>query len=211
MRFRGLIGRLFRSRFVRILGAAFSVSLLAPLPALALTFLTPWSLVSQVQQGTASPALGVFFADTIIPHGMRAAVQIDPGITFGSRSGSGSSQVTLEREFRVGPGDRKLQIQPVVNARFQNGSYVVSATVGHNQGNTFVADQSLGRIFRGAGNQPVIVLAETFTDHSLAHHRGQAEVVRVTIRYVQRPNGFWHDRSRKSGPASFHRFSSQPG
>jgi hypothetical protein len=207
MRLGGMTSRLFGSPWGRILGGALSAILLFPLPGLALTFLTPWSLIRQVQKGGALAAKGVNFVDSIMPGGLRAAVQLDDRAATNTSPGRSRSTVVIERDFKVDQaGAERLQLQPLVSGDFKDAGYSVKVLIGHSQGGRFRVDETFPAFGQQATSAVRVFQGRTFRSHLLRGAPGRTYEVRVSITYFKGRHGFWHGHVAQHGSASFHRF-----
>jgi hypothetical protein len=197
---------LVRARAARATAVALGAVLLVPMPALAIVFLSPWSIVSNVQTGGA-PAAGIARAwDSAGRHGLTSALQVNMG-QFSSKTDATSS-VTIQREFRVdSTAGEQITFKGLLGGAFKSASATASLSIGHYEGGQFVVDQRIPLLHGHAGKGARrFALNKAFLTRRLAANGGQPYFLMVSVQYSKHRDGFWHDRGSQAGSASVHRF-----
>ena len=202
---------LVRARAAGATAVALGAVLLVPMPALAIFFLTPWSIVRNAQTAGAPTAQIARAFDSHTRLGIAPALQVNMG-TFRAKT-SATSSVLIQREFQVdSPAGERLAFRTLLGGAFKNASASASALIGHYDGGQFVVDQRFSLFHGSAGAVPLdFGLNKTFLSRTLASDGGQPYFLMVSIDYKKHRGGFWHDRGSRGGSASFHRFETVRG
>ena len=197
---------LVRARAAGATAAALGAVLLVPVPALAIYFLTPWTIVRNVQTNGAPPAQVGRAWDSHGRHGVSSYLQVNMGADPAKTSAV--SSVLIQREFRVdNPRGERLTFWSLLDGTFKNTSGSITALIGHYQGGQFVVDERVPLLRGHSGSVPLNVsLSRGFLSRTLAPDGGQPYFLMVSVRYSKHRDGFWHDRGSRGGSASFHRF-----
>ncbi len=200
-----LAGTLAGARWPRAVATALSATFLAPIPALALTFLTPWSAVQSLSFHTAGAPAGQFVGsqDLLTPGGLGSFAQVNLGQS--SAPAATTTSITIERAFRVDAANgESLAAVGALDTVFRNASFTQGVTIGHFRRGVFRVDQTATLLSGSVGSAParVVRVGAPFVSAKLARAGGQAYFLRLTFTYTKGPDGFWHDNAPR--PASPH-------
>jgi hypothetical protein len=184
---------------------ALGAALLIPIPALAITFLGPWKVLTALTTHTAGAPAGQLsgFDDFKGPGGTSTSVTVFMGDSTAKIAAS--STLAIQRTFRVdSPNGQRLVVQGLVDTLFKDASFSVSAQIGRNQGGTFKPIQQLALLSGTVGATPTTVFQSGPIVRSkvLPQAGGRPYVVRLFFTFKKAPDGFWADHSPT--PASFH-------
>jgi len=194
----------FRNRWIRVVGATLGALFLVPIPGLALTFLSPWTVLSNVATGPGVPqAIVTALADGNNGKGPVGRILVDMGSVDTSKSGSGSSTVVLQRRFSVDQASGEhLQYLPSFSSELKNSSGTISAVIGRLQNNRFTPVFYYTTLYGNAnGNTPVTFEYAGNGFISPIIGKGSQYALRITFSYSKRGNGYW-----KPKKISHHKF-----
>jgi hypothetical protein len=192
------------NRWVRVVAATLGALFLVPIPGLALTFLSPWTVISNVASGPGVPmAIVTALADGSNGKGPVGRVLVNMGNVDTSKPGSGGSTVTIQRKFSVDDiKGEHLQYTPNFSTELQNSSATITAVLGRVQNNQFTPLFYYTTLGANAnGNKPVTFeyLGTGFISPTMP--KGSQYALRITVAYSKRGNGHW--RYKNISPHKF--------
>jgi hypothetical protein len=177
---------------------------LVPVPALALTFLGPWQVLSNFHSLGIPAAIVGLLPDTTNGKGPLGILSVNMG---NAQPGTaGVSSVVIQRQFAVSStrGER-LFLNEDFASQLKNAGFAIRAAVGHYQNGRFQLDYNFRTVAGVAGSRPRVFSDGLFISPRLGHP-GQTYYLTLSITYIKQADGFWRDHQHRHHHASNHHF-----
>jgi hypothetical protein len=192
------------SRWARLLGVTLAALFLVPVPALALTFLGPWQVLSNFHSAGIPAAIVSLLPDTTNGKGPLGILSVNMG---NAQPGTaGVSSVVIQRQFEVSKArGERLFLNEDFGSQLKDAGFAIRAAVGHYQNGRFLLDYNFRTVPGVAGSRPQVFGDGLFISPRLGRP-GQTYVLTLSILYTKAADGYWRDHRHRHHHVSHHRF-----